>query len=196
MEQRDRVPSGLPGFAAGAFLKATVSPLRGRETDRLTAARIIDELRKCGVTHVIYLPDSQSRSLPEAIQGEGSLMLVPVCREGEAIAIAAGLILGGKEPVVMHQSTGLFESGDSIRALAVDLGLPLLMLIDYRGWRRTAPARDSAAVFLEPVLRSWGVGYHLVTRTQDLGLIAQGFAEAQERKAPVAILLASTGESR
>lgn len=161
---------------------------------RRMAARITDELQRCGVTHVIYLPDSRTRSLRDAVERAPGLTLVPVCREGEAIGIAAGLILGGKEPVVVHQSTGLFEAGDSVRALALDLGLPLLMLIDRRDWLPRPPAADSAAVFIEPVLRSWGIRYRSVGAEGDVGAISAGLAEAREKKEPVVILLGGRAE--
>ena len=54
------------------------------------------------------------------------------------MAIAAGLWVGGKRPVVLIQNTGMFESGDSIRGLALDVDFPLVMMIGYRGW---TPAR-------------------------------------------------------
>ena len=47
--------------------------------------------------------------------------------------------MGGKKPVVLIQNTGMMESGDSIRGLALDINLPLVMLIGYRGWN--APRR-------------------------------------------------------
>ena len=53
-------------------------------------------------------------------------------REGEAWAIAAGLQLGGKRPLVMIQNTGLFESGDALRNVLFDLRLPLVAVIGYR----------------------------------------------------------------
>ncbi|MBI1725840.1 MAG: hypothetical protein HYR50_01075 [Candidatus Rokubacteria bacterium] len=160
------------------------------EPGQTVETRIVYEFHRCGITHVIYCPDSATRALRDVVEAEPGLTLVPVCREGEALGIATGLMLGGKEPVVVHQSTGLFESGDSIRGLALDLGLPVLMLIDYRGWRPTSPATDSAAVFVEPVLRAWGIRYHVLAPGDDPGMISRAFAEARERQAPVAILLA------
>ena len=153
------------------------------------AARIVDELRGCGITHVVYLPASATQALRDAVDAEPGLTLVPVCREGEAFGIATGLMLGGKEPVVVHQSTGLFESGDSIRTMALDLGLPVLMLIDYRGWRSTSLAADSAATFVEPVLRAWGIRYHMLAPGGDPGIISRAYTEARECHAPVAILM-------
>ena len=125
----------------------------------------------------------------EAMMSQHGLTLVPICREGEAIAIAAGLMLGGKEPVVLHQSTGFFESGDSVRGLALDLGLPLLLLIGYRGWHRNAPVTDSAAIFLEPILDTWGIKHYLVEIDRDVERISMGYKEAHETNKPVAILI-------
>ena len=77
---------------------------------------LIDEFTKNGVTHVVCLPDSETNWLYLKLEEEPSLDLVPVCREGETMPIAAGLSIGGKRPIVLIQNTGMFESGDSIRA--------------------------------------------------------------------------------
>jgi len=157
----------------------------------LTAHRVLDELKKCGITHIVWLADSEAGFMYEAMMSQHELTLVPICREGEAIAIAAGLMLGGKEPVVLHQSTGFFESGDSVRGLALDLQLPLLLLIGYRGWQRDAPMTDSAAIFLEPILDTWGIKHYLVETDRDVERISMGYKEAHETNKPVAILIGS-----
>src|SRR5947208_15494091 len=94
----------------------------------LQAATVLDELRSCGVTHIVWLPDSETGYMYEAMLAS-DVTLVPVCREGEAIAVAAGLIMGGKRPVVLIQSTGFYESGDSVRGLSLDLRFALLVMI-------------------------------------------------------------------
>ena len=156
---------------------------------KLTDVRVLDELKKCGITHIIWLPDVETRFMYEAMRSRHELTLVQVCREGEAIAIAAGLMLGGKEPVTLHQNSGFFESGDSVRGLALDLHLPLLLLIGYRGWRRDAPITDSAAIFLEPILDTWGIKHYLVETDEDVERISIGYKEAHETNKPVAILI-------
>ena len=155
----------------------------------LTADRILAELKKCGITHIVWLPDSETRFMYDALRNQSELTPVPVCREGEAIGIATGLILGGKNPVVLHQNTGFFESGDSVRGLALDLKLPLLLLIGYRGWRRNFPMTDSAAIFTEPILDAWGIKHHLVENDSDAGKISDGYREAHETHRPVVILI-------
>ena len=153
----------------------------------VTAAEIVAELCACGISHVIYLPGSAMPGLREAVEHEPTLTLVPVCREGEALGIATGLVVGGKSPVVVHPSAGLFESGDSIRGFGLDLGLPVLLLIDYRE-RLPSGISNSSSVFVEPVLRAWGIRSYTVRTGDAVSLIARGAAEARERRQPVAIL--------
>ena len=159
------------------------------DSKSLTAERVLDELKKCGITHIVWLPDSEARFMYDAMMHQKDITLVPICREGEAIAIATGLTLGGKKPVVLHQNTGVFESGDSIRGIALDLNLPLLLIIGVRGWRQNAPPTDSSAVFIEPVLDAWGIKHYLVEGEKDMGKISSGFEEAQDTQKPVAILI-------
>ena len=100
----------------------------------LTARSVVDSLIGCGTTHVVWLPDTESGFLYETLRDEPRLRLVPVCREGEAVPVAAGLLVAGQKPVIIIQSTGLYESGDSLRGMAIDYRLPLLFLIGYRGY--------------------------------------------------------------
>ena len=155
----------------------------------ITGKRTIDELKKCGITHIVWLPDSGCRFMYDAMMSQQEIVLVPVCREGEAIPIAAGLTLGGKKPVVFVQNTGFFESGDSIRGFGLDIQIPLLLIVGYRGWRYEDPITDSAAIFIEPMLNTWGIKYHLVETDEDIERISIGYKEAHETNRPVAILV-------
>ena len=69
---------------------------------------IIDELKKNNFTHVVWLPDSETNFMFQLLTNESSIDLIPVCREGETMAIAAGLWVGGKKPLVLIQNTGVF----------------------------------------------------------------------------------------
>ena len=155
----------------------------------LQAATVLDELGSCGVTHIIWLPDSETGFMYEAMRAS-QLTLVPVCREGESMAIAAGLLMGGKRPVVLIQSTGLYESGDSVRGLCLDLQLPLLLMIGYRGYPgRGRPAADSAARFLEPILDTWGIPHYVVDSDATCHQISEAHQQAQATSHPVAVLM-------
>ena len=156
---------------------------------QLTPRPILDQLNKNSVTHVVWLPDSETNFMYEQMVADSSIDLVPVCREGESMAIAAGLWVGGKRPVVLIQNTGLFESGDSVRGLGLDIDFPLVMMIGYRGWTRHGVTPDSAARFTEPILDAWGINYYLVETDEDVERISTAFEEAEKTQRPVACLM-------
>jgi sulfopyruvate decarboxylase subunit alpha len=150
---------------------------------------MLGELHKNGVTHIVWLPDTETSFLYAEVEADPELSIVPVCREAESMAVAAGLWIGGKRPVVMIQNTGLLESGDSVRGLTVDVGLPLVMMIGYRGWTRHGETTDSAALITEPTLRAWRLNYYLVETDADAGRISEAFEEAGREQHPVACLI-------
>lgn len=155
----------------------------------LTPGGIISELNKNGITHVVWLPDSETNYLFESMMADDSLELVPVCREGESMAVAAGIWVGGKKPVVLIQNTGMFESGDSIRGLALDINFPMVMMVGYRGWTRHGHTPDSAGRFTEKILDAWNIEYFLVETDADVGRISSAFELAEKTNKPVACLM-------
>ena len=59
----------------------------------LDGPSLVRVLKACGVTHVVWIPDSELGKWDAALQAEPDLHLIRVCREGEAIAVAAGLYI-------------------------------------------------------------------------------------------------------
>ena len=50
---------------------------------------LVAELKKNSVSHVVWLPDSETNFLYNMMMEEPTLDLIPVCREGETMAVAA-----------------------------------------------------------------------------------------------------------
>ncbi len=155
----------------------------------LHPASVIAELKKNSISHVVWLPDSETNFMYQLLTNEPTLDLVPVCREGETMAIAAGLWVGGKRPIVLIQNTGIFEAGDSIRGLGLDVNQPLVMLVGYRGWSRHGLTKDSAARFIEHILHAWGITYYLIETDEDADRISLAIEEAERTSKPVAVLV-------
>ncbi|HEV7391486.1 MAG TPA: thiamine pyrophosphate-binding protein, partial [Burkholderiales bacterium] len=94
-------------------------------TQHLSPETVLAQMKKHGVTHVVWLPDSETNWLYLLMQAEPTLTLVAVSREGVAASIAAGISAGGKKPLILIQNTGLMESGDSIRGWLLGLNIPV-----------------------------------------------------------------------
>jgi len=150
---------------------------------------LLEEFKKNGVTHVITIPDSETNYLYELMKEQPWLDIIPTAREGETFAIALGLLIGGKVPVCLIQNTGMMESGDSIRGMALDSGFPLVMVVGYRGWTRHGPITDSAARYTEPFLNAFRINYYLVEQNSDGERISLAFEESRATKRPVAVLV-------
>src|SRR5688572_4930351 len=100
----------------------------------LDGPSVIGALETCGITHVVWIPDSHLGTWESALLQSSSIKLIRACREGEAIAIAGGLMLGGAKPIVMIQCTGMFEAGDALRNIVHDLQLPLVLIVGVRSY--------------------------------------------------------------
>ena len=149
-------------------------------------------LKECGVTHVVWLPDSDIGRWETALLAEPSLALIRVCREGEAMAVAAGLLLGGKHPVVVIQCTGFFEAGDALRNVVHDLKLPLFLVVGVRGAlaHRKGATADTCPVFAEPIVRAWQLPYTLLDERHTAADLAAAYRKARDEGRAGAVLMA------
>lgn len=150
---------------------------------------LVEEFKKNGVTHIITIPDSETNYLYELMLQQPWLDVVPASREGETFAVALGLQIAGKVPVCLIQNTGMLESGDSIRGMALDAGFPLVFVVGYRGWTRHGVITDSAARYTEPFLNAFRINYYLLEQDEDASRISLAFQEARATKRPVAVLV-------
>jgi len=158
----------------------------------LDGPSVVVALKECGVTHVIWIPDSELGAWEPALRSCPEIALIRVCREGEAIAVAAGLLLGGKRPLVLIQCTGLFEAGDALRNIVHDLKLPLFMVVGLRSYyaHQQGATRDTCPVFAEPILRTWQIPYTLLEQRHSAGDLAAAYRQAQAERRAGAVFLA------
>ncbi len=158
-------------------------------TGILHPANVVEQLVQQGVTHMVTLPDSETRHMYDRLMAEPSIHVIPVSREGEAMPIAAGLWIAGQRPVISIQNAGLYESGDALRGLAIGINLPLVMFIGYRGYTRHGDTPDTAARILEPYLHLWGIEYYNVEGDDDLDRVPLAFERAEKTSQPVAVMI-------
>ena len=158
-------------------------------TTHLSPETVLAQMKKHGVTHVVWLPDSETNWLYLLMQAEPSITLVAVPREGTAASVASGLYAGGKKPLILIQNTGLMESGDSIRGWLLGMDVPVVLMVGLRGWTRHGVTTDTAATYTERFLNAFNINYYLVENDADASRISIAFEEAEKNKRPVAILV-------
>jgi sulfopyruvate decarboxylase TPP-binding subunit len=153
----------------------------------LDGPSVVAALKSCGVTHVVWIPDSLLGQWDAALASDADLTLIRVCREAEAVAVAAGLLIGGRRPVVLLQCTGLFDAGDSLRNIVHDLKLPLFLVVGVRSLlaHRRGTSTDSCPVFIEPFLQAWQIPYTVLQADARADDLARAYRQAQGRAAAV-----------
>jgi sulfopyruvate decarboxylase TPP-binding subunit len=151
----------------------------------------VETLLRLGVSDVVAIPDGESRHLFQALLDEPGIDVCQPTREGEGIAIAAGLWVGGRSPLVMLQNTGLMEAGDALRGCGIGPGIPLLLLVGWRGYPGAIAGRlpiDSAYPYTEPLLDAWGIPHRRLMGDEDLGVFPEMAAMAAETSRPAAVV--------
>jgi sulfopyruvate decarboxylase subunit alpha len=155
-----------------------------------SASRTVAQIAALGFTHVLLIPDSESRLLYDAVRSS-ALPLITPCREGESIAIAAGLWTGGRKPLVVLQNTGLMEAGDALRGCGLGPKVPLRLMVGWRGYGGAMAKRlpiDSAYTYTEPLLAAWGIPWWPVMSDDDLPVLATMDRKAEETSLPAAVV--------
>lgn len=158
----------------------------------VSAQNIVDELKKQDITHAVGVPDNGSARIYEILRAAPGIEVITVTREGEAFAVASGLYVGGKKPVIIIQNTGFLESGDAIRGTVVNMQVPVVVFIGYRGYHnRDANGQwvDSVATFLEPTLKAWNLPYEILGTDDDMPCIGRAFESVAATSLPAAVLL-------
>jgi sulfopyruvate decarboxylase TPP-binding subunit len=158
----------------------------------LDGPSVLAAFRECGISHVVWIPDTFLGTWEPDLRASVDPKLVRACREGEAIAVAGGLLLGGKRPIVLIQCTGLFEAGDSLRNIVHDMKLPLFLVVGLRSYYayRQGKTADTCPVFSEPIMQAWKIPYVIFDEKNTAADLAAEYRKARAENRAGAVLIA------
>jgi sulfopyruvate decarboxylase subunit alpha len=159
----------------------------------VAGADVIAALKRCGIRFVVSLPDIvTSDGLLWPISRDPELRLIRVCKEDEGVSICAGLASAGTRSVLLIQHTGLFDSLNAVRAIAVEYGFPIFMVVGLQGMEpdREPPASGKYGLrVLHPVLDAMGIEHARLSRAADVAQVGPAFERAWSRSRPFVFLV-------
>jgi sulfopyruvate decarboxylase TPP-binding subunit len=159
----------------------------------LNGASIIREIKASRIEFVVSVPDiTTSEGLLRPLEQETHPRLIRVCKEDEGVGICAGLSYCGRRSLLLIQQTGLFDSINAIRGVAVEYGLPICMMVGLLEKEPGVPPRQSKRYgvrIVEPVLEAMGIAYHEIEAEADVGTIAPAIGAAYAEMRPVVLLV-------
>jgi sulfopyruvate decarboxylase subunit alpha len=159
----------------------------------LSGAAIISAIKASGVEYILSVPDIvTSAGLLAPIAHDSRLRLIRVCKEDECVGIASGLSYSDKRALILIQHTGLLDSINAIRGIAVEFKQPICLMVGLLQHNPdVAPcASPSYGVrIVEPILEAMGIAHHLIGTDADVGKITPGIEAAYRDSHPVAFLI-------
>jgi sulfopyruvate decarboxylase subunit alpha len=168
------------GFAA-----AQGSELRG--------SSIIREIQASGIEFVVSVPDiTTSEGLLRPLARAERPRLIRVCKEDEGIGICAGLAHCGKRALLLIQQTGMLDSINAIRGVAVEYALPICMmvgLLEKEPDVRPPESKRYGVRIVEPILDAMGIAYHEIEGEADVSRIRPAIDAAYAGSHPVVLLI-------
>lgn len=97
------------------------------------AQEVVAGLKEAGVNFISYLPDSWLNPSYTLLSEDPHFMTMPCTNEGEGAALCAGAWLGGMKPALLMENSGLRAASESIARLGMGFGIPLTLIMSYRG---------------------------------------------------------------
>jgi sulfopyruvate decarboxylase subunit alpha len=154
------------------------------------AARIHQQLTKCGIKIAASLPDDWVAPLIERIAADNHIRHVRVAREAEAIAICSGAFFGGVRSVALMGATGLLTCTGELATLNLRHQIPVFLIVSQRG------SIDDHRIYQEvqgrrtiPLLQAYDFPYHIIDRPDDVNSIPDAFETCRMQKRPFVLFL-------
>jgi len=159
----------------------------------LSGENILREIRAAGIGFVVSVPDiTTSEGLLRPLAKGAGPRLIRVCKEDEGVAICAGLSYTGQRGLLLIQQTGLLDSINAIRGVAVEYSLPVCMMVGLLEKEVGVMPRQSKRYgvrIVEPILDAMGISCHNVEQESDVAKIGPAIDAAYADSKPTVILI-------
>jgi sulfopyruvate decarboxylase TPP-binding subunit len=158
------------------------------------AKRLVQGLKDAGINFVTYLPETRLSQILPLLRDDPDIELIGAASEQEAVTIAAGATLGGKQAAVYMENTGIYVSSYSLLTIGKQLGVPILLVVGYLGGvpdQRNSFLYATIGRHTIPTLEGLGIDYMLLNDGKRLEInIGDAVRAANAQRAPYALLFA------
>lgn len=148
-------------------------------------------LKEAGINFVSGLPDGWLRRLHEIVELDNEIQYVPVCNEGVGFSVCAGAWLGGKKTALVMENSGLRVAAEYIARISVGSGIPVVILMSYRGdLGDTEFWSIPHGIVVEPLLDGLRIKYQIVRHPADLrSAIKRAYRLSEAQLHPAAVIV-------
>ena len=152
---------------------------------------VYNALKISGINFVVSLPCVNLSKIMKMVDSDKDITHVPVTREEEGFGICAGAFMGGKNPAILMQNSGLGNSVNALASLFELYKLPVLMIMSHRGTEgEFMSAQIPMGIATPKVLDALEIPYfNPKTPEEALKIIPKAWEIAETEGTPVGMLL-------
>jgi sulfopyruvate decarboxylase TPP-binding subunit len=156
------------------------------------AKRLVQSLKDAGIDFVTFLPETRLSQIIPIIRDDPQMQPVPVASEAEAVTIAAGATLAGKQAAVYLENTGLYVSSYSLLTVGKQLGVPILLVTAFLGGfpdQRNSFLYSTIGRHTIPLLEGLGIEHIVIEDSERLEIkVKDALRTANSLRSPVVLL--------
>mgnify|MGYP001281836426 CR=1 FL=1 len=164
---------------------------------------IIAQLKQAGVGVIVSVPDIvTSDGLLWPISKDPDFQLIRVCKEDEGVSICAALAYSDTRALLLMQQTGLMDSLNAVRAIAMDYHQPVCMMVGLQAKAPDETVLESASYgvrIIPPILNAMALTHVGIETETDTRYIGPAINNAYETNDALCFLIGQspiwTGES-
>lgn len=164
-----------------------------QQTERLQAADLITAIKSAGIHFIIALPDrTTSEHLLKPLLADPDMQVVQICKEDEGVSICSGLYAAGQRALLLIQYTGLLDSVNALRGVAMEGQNPVCMMVGLLNKEPGVPptqSRQYGVRVVEPVLDAMQILHHLIEAPDDVEQVVPAIEAAYAQSRPVVMLI-------
>lgn len=145
--------------------------------------------------HIVTVPDFVQLSVHSLIDRSPQFKVIHCADENQALHVAAGLQIGGNRTAVLIQNQGLLNCLNSLRAVGLDAGLPMLLMVGQFGrefanvGQDPAQSRRRVVHLAEPMLDVMGISHWRLDTPDDLPNIDKAAQFSVQHQVPTAVFI-------
>jgi phosphonopyruvate decarboxylase len=156
----------------------------------ISGRELAERLERHGFDFFTGVPCSLIEDLIAVLERGSRAPYVAAVREDAAVGVAAGAWFGGRRPAVLMQNSGLGTSLNALASLSLMYGLPVLLLVTWRGFGgKDAPEHILTGEITPRLLELLGIPHRVLAVDSVDADLAWAAAEMEARRSPVALVV-------
>ena len=156
----------------------------------LSSKSFIEQLRGNGFDFFTGVPCSLLSGLIAEMESDPEIGYIPSVREDAGVGLCAGAYMGGKQPVLLMQNSGLGYSLNAFTSLNLIYKIPVLVIMSWRGHGgKDAPEHIIMGDVNERLLETSGMQYAVLDENNSGAVLADAVKVIREERVPFTLLV-------